>query len=209
MITTLLNKIDNIDRECTKLVRLKVTIEKIMLNTKQNYGWITISLHWIVAISVLGLFSLGYWMVTLTYYDVWYESAPAIHKSIGIILFIMMIVRSYFRLTQAKPIALPSHSKIEKILGRITHIFLYLLLFAIMLSGYLISTADGRGIEVFNIFTVPSVGPFMKDQEDVAGIIHKYLAYTMIALVLLHALAALKHHFIDRDTTLTRMLGRR
>jgi cytochrome b561 len=76
-----------------------------------------------------------------------------------------------------------------------------------MLSGYLISTADGRGLEVFDWFSVPATLSGLDRQEDIAGEVHLYLAWTVIVLAALHALAALKHHFIDRDPTLMRMLG--
>ena len=77
-----------------------------------------------------------------------------------------------------------------------------------MLAGYLISTADGRGISVFGWFDVPASITSIPEQEDVAGAVHFYLAWGLVILAGLHGLAALKHHFIDRDTTLLRMLGR-
>jgi cytochrome b561 len=84
-------------------------------------------------------------------------------------------------------------------------LLLYLLLFFIVVTGYLISTADNRGIEVFNWFVVPGFGEFFDHQADRAGLVHEWLAYSLIGLVLLHALGALKHHFIDKDATLKRM----
>ncbi|MOA52423.1 hypothetical protein D3C78_1757160 [compost metagenome] len=77
-----------------------------------------------------------------------------------------------------------------------------------MFSGYLISTADGRGIEVFGWFTVPATLSGIDGQEDIAGVVHLWLAWGLIGMAALHALAALKHHFIDRDATLSQMLGR-
>lgn len=79
----------------------------------------------------------------------------------------------------------------------------------IMISGYLISTADDRGIEVFMFFVVPGFGSFFENQEDIAGLVHQWLAYILIALSLLHAMAAVKHHVIDKDNTLNRMIGKR
>jgi cytochrome b561 len=76
-----------------------------------------------------------------------------------------------------------------------------------MLSGYLISTADGRAVEVFGWFSIPATLSGLENQEDIAGEIHEWLAFTLIGLVMLHALAATKHHFINRDATLKRMLG--
>ena len=82
-------------------------------------------------------------------------------------------------------------------------------MFFIIISGYFISTADGRGIEVFSLFEIPGFGSFIENQEDIAGEIHKWLAYTLIGLSLLHGFAALKHHFVDKDDTLNRMIGKR
>lgn len=179
-----------------------------MNNTKQHYGWFAISLHWLAAISVLGLFALGFWMVELGYYDEWYKPAPALHKSVGICLFLLMLIRVAWRIKQIQPEPLSTHRPLEVKAGHWMHLILYILLFSIMLSGYLISTADGRAIEVFDLVSVPALGSLIENQEDIAGAFHKYAAYTLIILVFMHAAAALKHHFIDKDYTLKRMLGR-
>lgn len=179
----------------------------IMQNTKQHYGWITITLHWLIASVIIGLFALGYWMVDLGYYDPWYTQGPDIHRSLGVVLFGLMIVMFVAQIIQAKPQSLQSHTKFEKLAGPLAHKLLYLLVIVVMLSGYLISTADGRAIEVFQLLTIPSVWKLLSNQVDIAGFIHQYLSYTMMVLALIHALAALKHHFIDKDKTLTRMLG--
>lgn len=180
-----------------------------MKNTSNHYGWITISIHWLVAVTVIGLFTLGYWMVDLGYYDPWYKDGPELHKSIGALLFITMIFRVLWRKKEIKPVPLATHSKSEKKLGNFVHSFLYISLFILMLSGYLISTADGRSIDVFNLFSIPSLGEIFSNQEDLAGTLHKYLAYTLITFIAIHAFAAIKHHFIDKDNTLVRMLGYR
>jgi len=178
-----------------------------MTNSTTQYGYLTILLHWLVAIIVFGMFALGFWMVDLTYYDAWYKSAPALHKSIGICLFVLLTFRLFWRVKQTSSDALSTHSNFEKKVGHLVHILLYSLLFFIMFSGYLISTADNRGIDVFNLFAVPGFGSFIQNQEDMAGVIHQYLAYIMMVFVFLHAVAALKHHFVDKDMTLKRMLG--
>ncbi|GHF94058.1 cytochrome b [Thalassotalea marina] len=177
-------------------------------NTTTRYGLLTIIIHWLVALAVVGLFALGYWMVDLNYYSTWYQTAPNIHKSVGILLFTVMLVRVLARVFQQKPVPLEQHSALEKKLAHTAHYLMYVGLFIIMLSGYLISTADGRPIEVFGLIEVPALGSFVENQEDIAGEIHEYFAYGLMVLVLLHAGAALKHHFIDKDQTLNRMLGR-
>ncbi|MGI0119190.1 cytochrome b [Zooshikella sp. RANM57] len=176
-------------------------------NTKDEYGWISISLHWLVAISVIGLFILGLWMRSLSYYDPWYRLGPDIHKSIGIILFAVLVFRVLVRLFNPPPAPLPSLSKFERVAAHGVHLLLYLLLFCIMISGYLISTADGRSIEVFNWFSIPALVTGIEHQEDLAGEIHYYLALSVIILAVIHALAAFKHHIIDKDNTLKRILG--
>ena len=173
-------------------------------NTEHHYGLISISLHWLVALTVIGLFALGLWMVELGYYDPWYRRAPDLHKSIGILLFLTMLLRLVWRTSNPQPLS--EGTPLEKKLAHKVHGLLYILLFSLMISGYLISTADGRAIDVFNLFSVPAIISGLENQEDIAGLVHQILGYSLIALVVLHALAALKHHFIDRDQTLKRML---
>jgi cytochrome b561 len=176
-------------------------------NTAQTYGMIAILLHWLVALAVIGLFSLGVWMTGLTYYDDWYKRGPDIHKSIGILLFFVMLTRVIWRASNITPADEPGIGALQSRLARGVHLLLYLLLFAMMISGYLISTADGKPIQVFGLFAVPATISDIPNQEDVAGAVHWYLALTLISLAGLHAAAALKHHFIDRDRTLKKMLG--
>lgn len=177
-------------------------------NSPNNYGLVSIVMHWLMAAAVFGLFALGYWMVGLNYYSNWYRTAPDIHKSVGLVLLALMIFRVIWRLSSRGPGPVPGHSSLVHRATKVGHSLLYLGLFAVMISGYLISTADGRGIEVFGWFEVPALVTSIPNQEDVAGLVHQYLAWALVILSGLHALAALKHHFIDRDSTLDRMLGR-
>lgn len=177
-------------------------------NTSARYGLVSVMLHWLVALVVFGLFALGFWMVGLSYYDPWRQSAPDLHKSIGILLFAVMLLRVLWRLCSPAPAALASHGRFTRLASKLGHGVLYLGLFGVMISGYLISTADGRGIEVFGLFSVPATLIGIPQQEDIAGAIHEYLAWGLVIFAGLHGLAALKHHFIDRDSTLLRMFGR-
>lgn len=175
-------------------------------NSSTKYGLLAKAFHWVSALTIFGLFALGWWMVELTYYDPWYKQGPDIHKSVGILLLIFMVFRLVWRAMQRSPEPVAEHKPWERSLAHAMHWVLYLLIFAIIGAGYLISTADGRGISVFNWFEVPSLGALFDQQEDIAGLVHEWLAYGVIALALLHALAAIKHHFLDRDGTLKRML---
>ena len=177
-------------------------------NSSSRYGLVSILLHWLVAVVVFGLFGLGYWMVGLDYYSSWNKTAPDLHKSIGLVLFAVMLVRVLWRWVSPVPASLPNHGRLTRLGSKLGHGFLYLGLFVLMISGYLISTADGRGIEVFGLFEVPASLTSIPDQEDVAGLVHEYLAWALVIFAGVHALAALKHHVIDRDRTLLRMFGR-
>jgi cytochrome b561 len=177
-------------------------------NTSKRYGLVSIVLHWLVAVAVFGLFGLGYWMVGLDYYSAWYKTAPELHKSFGLLLFAVMLGRMLWRRLSPPPESLPNHGRLTRLGSKLGHGFLYLGLFVLMVSGYLISTAEGRGIPVFGLFEVPATVSGIPGQEDVAGLVHEYLAWALVIFAGLHAVAALKHHFIDRDATLRRMLGR-
>lgn len=177
-------------------------------NSTTHFGMIAVALHWLAAITVFSLFGLGLWMTGLDYYDSWYKLGPWWHKSIGITLFLVIIFRLFWRLLTPPPAALTSHKPWEIKLAHMAHLLFYFLLLAIMLSGYLISTADNRAIEVFGWFAVPATITSLPKQEDIAGWVHLILASILIGLASLHAAAALKHHFIDRDRTLKRIFGR-
>lgn len=176
-------------------------------NDNRRYGLVSVTLHWLVAVTVVGQFGLGLWMRSLGYYDAWYRLGPWWHKGIGVLLFAVLVARLVWRWTNPRPDHLSTHKPYERTGAALTHGLLYLLLFAVMLSGYLISTADGRGLEVFDWFTIPATLSGIERQEDIAGVVHLWLAWSVIGLAAVHALAALKHHFIDRDATLKRMLG--
>ena len=177
-------------------------------NSEHNYGWLAVVLHWLVAVVVAGLFALGFWMVDLSYYDEWYRKGPDLHRSIGLILFAVVAFRLLWRLVNTSPRPLASHKRWEVVSAHVAHSLLYVLMFVAMVSGYLITTADGSSISVFGLFDVPSLTGRVKGMEDTAGAVHHWSTWALVGLAGLHALGALKHHFIDRDETLRRMSGR-
>ena len=178
-------------------------------NSPSRYGLVSIVLHWGVALAVFGLFGLGLWMVGLDYYSSWRHTAPDLHKSIGLTLLAIMLGRVLWRFISPPPPAPANHGALTRVAAKLGHLALYVGLFAVMIAGYLISTADGVGIPVFGLFEVPALVSDLPDQADLAGVIHLWLAWGLVIFAVLHALAALKHHFIDRDATLIRMLGRK
>ncbi|NNN45222.1 MULTISPECIES: cytochrome b [Vibrio] len=162
-------------------------------------------IHWLSALTVIGLFAVGLWMVDLSYYSEWYRTAPHWHKSIGLLLAAVTLLRIILRFVTTSPKV--EGNGLEKLAAKFMHLLLYVNLAILFTSGYLISTADGRGIDVFNWFTLPSVGALFNQQSDIAGTVHFYAAWTLIVMAFLHGLAALKHHFINKDNTLRKMIG--
>ena len=176
-------------------------------NTTLRFGLVSILLHWLMAVLIIGLFALGWYMVELTYYDKLYNTLPFLHVGIGIILAILFVFRAIWRGINPVPEPIQGSSRFEVVAAKLVHWALYGLIAIILLSGYLIPTANGSGINVLDLFEVPATITSIPRQEDINGWIHEYLSYLLMGLVVLHALAALKHHFINKDNSLRRMLG--
>ena len=177
-------------------------------NTSQRYGLVSVALHWLMALLILSLYFLGLYIVDLTYYDPEYKTIPAIHKGLGLLMFALLAFRLVWTALNTSPASVPGTKPVENQLAKAVHIAMYLLMLIIPISGYLISTADGRPVSFFGLFDVPALITSIDQQEEVAGRVHEWSANLLIGLVVLHALAAVKHHFINRDQTLARMLGR-
>jgi len=181
----------------------------VIRNTQTRYGAIAILLHWIMAALVFSLFATGLYMTDLGYYDSLYHVMPWWHKSFGLLVMGLLILRILSRSSDVRPVHLATHKSWEVKIASWIHRILYLLIFIIGISGYLISTAKGKGIEVFGWFEIPSFTELSADNTDRVGDIHFYLAWSLILLAAAHAGAALKHHFIDRDDTLKHMTFRK
>lgn len=173
-------------------------------NTDEHYGWLAKLLHWLMALWVMGLFALGYWMRTLDYYSPWYQRAPELHKSLGVVLIVLIVVRLVWRVMNKPPRAL-GHHWLELLAARLTHGALHLLLVGLAVAGYLYATGEGKPLAVFGLVDIP---PLFKSKllAERAGDVHWWLAYSLMALTGLHVLGALKHHFVNGDDTLRRML---
>jgi cytochrome b561 len=174
-------------------------------DTTKNYGIVSIILHWISAFTIIFLFALGVYMTGLSYYDDWYHKGPALHISLGILLFFATLLRLIWRKTNITPENLSPH-KSANLAATLIKIFLYILIFVVAITGYFITTAEGQAAEVFNWFGLPASIELKADQVDLAGEIHEYASWLITIIATLHAGAALLHHFVFKDRTLKRML---
>ena len=173
---------------------------------RDHYGLVAIGFHWSIAIAFTGLVGLGAWMVGLTYYDPWYNDSLALHKAIGIVVLALALAKFGWKLADRKPGFGPEVRAYERAGATAMHWILGALLVVLPVTGYLISTSEGAGIDVFGLFEVPAFFDVTAGTRDLAIELHYYLAYGGIALVGIHAGAALKHTFIDKGSTLIRML---
>lgn len=170
---------------------------------QQRYTKVASSLHWLIAIAVLT--NIGLAMLT--------EGLPretrgplmGIHKALGITILGLTLLRILWRFGHKAP-PLPSSVKNwERVLSRAVHFLFYLLLIALPLSGWMMSSAADRPINFFGLFMLPSIAAPDEALADAMHARHEVLGLTMVALAVLHIAAALKHQFVNRDGLIGRM----
>ncbi|MCS4090111.1 cytochrome b [Rhizobium sp. BK176] len=174
-------------------------------NTETGYGLVAMAFHWTSAALAVGMFASGLWMTSLSYASSWYHTAPEYHKAVGVMFAALVLGRLAWKGINASPEEIGKPW--EATAAKAVHGVLYLLLATLFVSGYLIATGGGSAVHLFGLVEVPSVVRIGK-YTSLAGIVHLWSAYTLAAMTALHAGAALKHHFLDRDRVLVRMLGR-
>jgi cytochrome b561 len=170
-----------------------------------RYTGVAIALHWLMAIGIIGLFSLGVYMHKLPLSP---EKLKLYswHKWAGVTVFMLVIARLAWRVTHRPP-ALPEQmSRLEQWVAHAGHHLLYLLMFAIPLSGWLMSSAKGFQTVWFGLLPLPNLLEKNKEIGDLLQTVHWAFNMVLVAIVLGHAAAAMKHHFLSRDDVLTRML---
>ncbi len=170
----------------------------------QHYTRTAVFLHWLVALGLFGTFALGFYMHDLPLSPSKLQFY-AWHKWAGVSLFMLIVIRLAWRLSHPAP-RLPDMHPVLRFLANAAHVLLYVLMVAIPVSGWLMSSAQGFQVVWFGIVPLPdliaknaALGEFLKDT-------HGVLNYTFLAAVIAHIGAALKHHFINHDTVLARMI---
>ena len=175
-----------------------------VVSVEQRYSGTAIALHWLTAVLVVANLMLGLSMVPLAisprklHWYLW-------HKSIGISVFLLTGIRLAWRAIRPPPapVAMPAW---QQRAASAAHALLYALMFAIPVSGWVYSSATGVQVVYLGLFPLPNLLPRDRALGDVLRIVHLGLNSLLFLLVCVHVAAALRHHFIDRDAVLLRML---
>jgi cytochrome b561 len=172
-----------------------------------RYTGVAIGLHWLMAIALVGSFSLGTYMHDLPFsptklkYFSW-------HKWAGVTIFAVLLLRLIWRLTHRPPALPAGMPRWQQLAATATHLALYGLMIAIPLSGWLMSSAKGFQTVWFGVLPIPDLLGKSESLGDLLRNVHEALNFLLALTVSAHVGAALKHHFVNRDDVLLRMLPR-
>jgi cytochrome b561 len=170
-----------------------------------RYGAVAQTFHWIIAALIVTQFTLGYMQDGLPI-GAHKLALLARHKSFGMTVLMLAILRLLWRLMHRPP-ELPDHmTSLERKLARATHIAFYVLLFAMPLTGWMMSSAKSYSVSWFGLFTWPNLIGKNEAAFDFLRATHDTMSVVLFSIAVLHILAALKHHFWNKDNVLLRML---
>jgi cytochrome b561 len=171
----------------------------------QRYTPAAIALHWIVAVLIIGNLCFGLYLVGL-------PLSPqklrlfSYHKWVGVTILILAAARLAWRLRHPPPPLPETMPQWEKRAANASHALLYVLFFSAPISGWLMSSALGFQTVYLGVLPIPDLLQKNRELGDALKVVHRSINYTMAALIVVHAAAAIKHHVRDRDDVLVRML---
>lgn len=181
-----------------------------------RYTGVAIVLHWTIAILIVFLLAAGLWMVDAIKKPETRALAFQIyqlHKSVGLTVLVLSVIRLLWRLGHPAPRLPAGMSGLERFGAAATHVLFYGLMIAMPLAGWVMVSASKLGLPtiVFGLLEWPHISwvealQNKEQAEFLAKAAHKYMGYGLIGLLVLHVAAALKHHFVNRDDVLTRMV---
>jgi cytochrome b561 len=173
--------------------------------TEHRYSAVAQGFHWIIAALIVTQFALA-WTADDLPLGMHKLALLARHKSFGMTVLMLAVLRLLWRLFHRPPELPAGMSKIERFLARATHVGFYALIFAMPLTGWMMSSAKNFSVSWFGRFTWPNlIGP-NEQAFELLKTTHDALSYLLLGLAILHILAALKHHFWNKDDVLVRML---
>lgn len=180
----------------------------MLQNTQSTYGSVSKLFHWGIFLLVVIMLVVGFIMEDLP--DSMQSTVYMMHKSTGLLILGLMVLRLLWRWMNKSPEFPNAMPQWQKIAAHVAHWLFYIILLAMPLVGWIMSTAAGRVPTFYGLITAPFPGIELNDQlaHQLANV-HEMLAYVLLFLLALHIAAALKHHFIDKDNVLVRMMPRK
>ncbi len=178
-----------------------------MPEPRTRYTSPAIALHWLMAVLLIILFAVGLYMHELPL-SPWKLTIYSWHKWAGVTAFLLVLARLAWRLTHRPPALPAAMSPSMRLAAHLGHAALYLLMIAIPLSGWLMSSAKGFQTVYFGVLPLPDLLAKNKELGDLLKEVHETLNWMLLLVVVGHVGAAIKHHLIDKDDVLTRMLPR-
>jgi cytochrome b561 len=175
-------------------------------DTASNYGFTSIWLHWISAGLVAVLFLSGQFVEDMSR-GADKSELMAVHQSLGMLLFIVVLARLLWRLGQGFPDPVDKQNSVLTKLSRAWHWILLGFLMAIPVSGYLLAETGLEDLNFFGLLALPDLIGSSRGVHEFFEEIHETLSNLLLPLIAIHVLAALKHHYLDRDGTLKRMVS--
>lgn len=182
-----------------------------MDNSERHYGAVAMILHWAMAVLIVALVVLGVYMTRLP--DVGFDRKKILliiyHKELGILALGLAALRFAWRFGSILPGLTRDMPEWQKVAARFVHLCFYALMFALPISGWLMSSAAGFPVSFFGLFYLPDLIAYNDTRFNQLIAIHKWLGYALVPFICVHAGAALHHHFVKRDGTLEKMLPER
>jgi cytochrome b561 len=176
-------------------------------NDAARWGWVSITLHWVTVLAIIGLGIVGTQMDDLPT-SLMKVKVYALHKSFGLTVLALTVLRLAWRWYAGAP-ALPPMPRWQRLAAHASHVALYALLLAMPLSGWVLHSASskaGYALKWFGLFKVPAIAAFDPALKALAHELHEGLFKAILVVAAIHVAAAFKHHFLERDQTLHRML---
>jgi cytochrome b561 len=170
-----------------------------------NWSKVSITLHWLTVVLIIGMATVGLLMVDM-------ETSPtklqvySLHKSFGLTVLGLTVLRLLWRLAAGTPRPVPGISRLQDALARMAHGVMYVLLLAIPISGWWFNSAAGYPLRWFGLFHLPKLTGFDPAIKELAKETHETLFWILAVIILVHATAALWHHYRNKNRTLVRML---
>lgn len=174
-------------------------------NTLQTYGVVAKAFHWLMAILIVTMLAVGLIMADM-------ENSPdrfkliGLHKEFGIVVLFLAALRLGWKVLDVSPLLPESIGKMALLGAKSVHAALYALMFAMPITGWLMSSAAGFPVSMFGLFTMPNLVEPNKELRHDMSELHEVFAWILIGLIALHIMAALLHHFYYKDNILKRML---